>query len=271
MTSFIRLSDVPVDQKGNVLKSEIHQPTARTIQAHISSFDNVPGKALVYWLSEAEKRAFAKRSLWKNFDTRCGPGTLDDFRFLRLWWEHSIGSSRWVPFPKGGAYSPFVPVADLDINWNASGLEIKTFVEQKVGSASRKIQGQDYYFRSGLTWSRRPHVLGSFQFLPAGCIFSDGSPAAFNESADDAGYVLGITNSAPFLYLLDSLMPRGGEGGQSLKYETGYVCSVPVPHESNKQEEMLSLVEQGWRAQLTFSSFDQTNRHFRLPGVKVYD
>ena len=246
MTLFVRLLDVPVDDKAERLRTAVRGEGGISLHRAPSDMANVPGAAFVYWLQPALLDMFQVESRWDEFDSRCGLGTLDDFRFLRLWWEVPPKDQGWVPFAKGGRFSPFNADIILKLNWHG-GAELKASVERKVGSASRKVQGQEFYFREGITWPRLPHILGSFQFMPQGCIYSDGGPGIFAQEAEALGPLCSILNSAPFLFLLECLMPRGSEGGQTLKYEAGYITSVPYPKlNSNLSTELSALSIEGW-------------------------
>ena len=57
------------------------------------------------------------------------------------------------------------------VDWMDEGRCVKTFVEQKVGSASRKIQSEALFFREGMTWPLRASAFCP-QILPKRCIFS---------------------------------------------------------------------------------------------------
>src|SRR5208337_4316749 len=85
---------------------------------------------------------------------RCGLGTLWDFRFVRLYWEIQSNSSNWRTFFGGGKFSPYYDDFRLVVNWATSGQELKAFVASRVGSASRKVQGEEFYFRPGFTFPR---------------------------------------------------------------------------------------------------------------------
>lgn len=69
------------------------------------SFRQVPGSPFAYWVSERVRALFCKLSLIRDhYLVASGTGTLDDFRFLRLWFEIStcnISSNAWFPFAKG--------------------------------------------------------------------------------------------------------------------------------------------------------------------------
>jgi hypothetical protein len=265
MTLFVRLLDVPVDEKAARLHDAIRNGGTATTHRDMRDMSNVPGAAFVYWLQPCLLDLFKAISRWDDFESRCGLGTLDDFRFLRLWWEVPAGDVGWVPFAKGGRYSPFHPDVVLRVNWHG-GTELKASVERKVGSASRKVQGQEFYFREGLTWPYLPHILGSFQLLPRGCIYSGGGPGIFSKDQEALQPLCAVLNSAPFLFLLECLMPRGSEGGQTLKYETGYVTSVPLPDLSPEMQASLAkIADEGWQLGYEKACFNETSLRFTGP------
>src|SRR5207244_10961347 len=98
--------------------------------------------------------------------------TSNDFRFLRLWWElaaklaahdrtTTFQGGRWVPFAKGGVFSPFYIDWELVIDWKNDGEVLKQEVSNYRGSHgwgyqwTAAINGHSYYFLPGLTWPRR--------------------------------------------------------------------------------------------------------------------
>jgi hypothetical protein len=218
MTTFIRLLDVPVDAKPAALKAAV-AGVGPVFECTPEAFAAVPGSPFAYWSGSRILRLFAVKQS-AAFETKCGMGTLDDFRFLRLYWEPSetrIGDE-YPLFAKGGTYSAFWADVYLTVKWYSEGEEVKQFVEDKVGSASRKIQATSYYFRPGLTWPRRTDGL-SFRALPAGCIFADKGPAAF-VAGDDPQDLLALSallNSRAFGYLVGVQLART-ELAQSYEY-----------------------------------------------------
>ena len=164
MTTFFRLLDVPVDQKASVLRDSLRTTDRstperaapdRVFDRSPAVFGEVPGAPFAYWISEKVRAAFTSHEKFESSDraVRHGAATLDDFRFLRTWWEPAgTRTNSWPPFAKGGATAPFYVDIPLCLNWNAEGKEVKAFVAAKVGSASRTIQATEFYFRPGLTW-----------------------------------------------------------------------------------------------------------------------
>ena len=170
------------------------------------SFRQVPGSPFAYWVSEKVRRLFTDLEMFERNgrESRCGMGTLDDFRFLRAWWEirerfagRSIAAvnhlARWFPYAKGGEYAQYYSSIFLVVNFQDNGKEVKAYVESKVGSASRKVQAECFYFRPGITWSRRSQIGLSFRVLPAGCIIADKGPALFANIVT-LPVLLGLTN-----------------------------------------------------------------------------
>jgi len=169
------------------------------------SFQQIPGSPFAYWVSSQALQSFRELDSFESRErqVRCGMGTLDDFRFLRVWWEiaprnivtgglettqedfrqQTYDHKSWVLFARGGNFSPYHTDLTSVVNFAANGREVKTFVAMKVGSASRKIQSESFYFRSGLTWPLRGIHL-SAQAVPSGAIFSVGGKMAFAEHTE---------------------------------------------------------------------------------------
>ena len=232
------------------------------------SFASVPRSPFAYWVSERLRRLFKELPPFEGEErtAKCGAGTLDDFRFLRLDWEPARSSGHWVPFAKGGAFGRFYSDLYLRLAWAAGGAEIQCFVEAKVGSATRKIQAQSWYFRPGLTWPRRTNGL-SLRAMPAGCIFADKGPAAFVEN-DEIGELLtlaSITNSRAF-GLLVSLQLARTELAQS--YEVGLIQTTPVPTLIDSDRDALArLARRAWSLKRSLDTRTEISHAFTLPAL----
>jgi hypothetical protein len=102
-----------------------------------ASFRQVPGSPFAYWVGERIRRLFAELPPFEGEGrtVKQGLATADDFRFVRAWWEvapekildgaqgpdwredlatfqawcrrRTFEGKRWVPFAKGGEYSPY--------------------------------------------------------------------------------------------------------------------------------------------------------------------
>lgn len=270
MTRFIRLIDVPREEKEKALRNEARQQGNKSWEIDPCAFQAIPGSPFVYWASATLRHAFLVHAPFNSGDRFAVSGgkTLDDFRFVRLWWEIKTGTA-WPPYSKGGSFSSFYDDVYLCVNWSRGAAALKAFlIEYRSVRGwsphwTAELHGSEHYFRAGLTWPRRPHRQGSFRVLPKGCVFGSDGPAAF---AGDILPVIAVANSSTFLYLLNLLMARGTEGGQTLKYEIGYVASVPLPTlDARQSEELRELSVRAWRVRRALDECNETSHAFLFP------
>ena len=113
------LNNVAVALRDN--KSALHEVLYRP---RLAELKRLPTQTIAYWAPPAINSAHTNNTLRSNRHTakvRQGLATGDDERFLRYWWEvpaDQIGEGkRWVPFAKGGDYSPFYENTLRVIDW----------------------------------------------------------------------------------------------------------------------------------------------------------
>ena len=186
-----------------------------TYLATSEAFRHVPGSPFSYWASDAIRNLFKSLPAFDNEErgrsTRCGLGTLDDFRFIRLRWEINstdIGN-KWRVYYHGGVYSPFHDKFPCVVLWANDGAAVKSYVEEKVGSASRKVQGEGSYFKKGFVFPRRTKGFAP-KFMPEGGIFSTAGQAGF-VPPEDLEWTIGLLSSR-ILYI--SLVALAGPYGR---------------------------------------------------------
>jgi len=265
-TVFLRA--VEADDKEAVLRMAINAPDVargrQRFELDLASFAAVPRSPLAYWVSKRLRRVFvALPPLEAEGRTaKCGLGTLDDFRFLRAWWETQPQHERWVPIVSGGRHSPWYSSVNLTLAWLEQGRELKTFVEAKVGSASRKIQSEGFYFRPGLTWPLRG-IRFSAQAVASGCAFSVAGKMTF-APPDQLLPLLALFNSAPFDRFIAFF--AGKVGG--VQYEAGLLQRIPVPPlELGDQSCLAGLARQGWRLKRELDTCTENSHAFILPAL----
>jgi hypothetical protein len=106
---------------------------------------------------------------------------------------------QWVPFAKGGAFSPYYSDLHLLVNWRNDGQEIKARINpdtQRPYSNVWQLGGteKEFFFRPGLTWSLRSILGFSMWVYPAGAMFGHKGPIAFVDPVDLPSF-LAICNS----------------------------------------------------------------------------
>ena len=222
-------------------------------RAMLADLRRLPTETISYWAPPALLAAYEKYPpLEPTYgEVRQGLATGDDERFLRYWWEvpeEQIGQGkRWVPFAKGGDYSPFYESLLRVIDWKDDGAAIK------ASSASRP-QNQQYYFREGITYPRiadRFHARAS----PAGSIFADKGPSIFS---NERFALLGFLNSrvAQALLMAQSVT-RQFEVGQLRR-----LCVPPLHSELGKQLE--AIARKAVAVAEAYAEGDELDRRFSV-------
>ncbi|MFC1559072.1 hypothetical protein ACFL39_00590 [Gemmatimonadota bacterium] len=244
---FLRIIDIGPEDKGSTLKKYVAQCRSVFGEKDVKKglflvdpldFNAIPGSPFAYWVDEDIRRIFRDYPpLEGNVGTvKVGLQTSDDFRFVRAWWEvdpSRLGYSAedtdigrgWIHFAKAGSFSPYYAGVHLVVNWFDSGAEIKNF-NGADGKLASRPQNEDYYFRSGLTYSRRGTNRLGAGVLPSGCAFSDTGCAIIADN--DPLQLLGFLNSSIGEYLLRVSM---GRAISRRAYEVGILQSIPVPSE----------------------------------------
>ena len=101
-----------------------------------------------------------------------GPDWRKDLPAFQAWCrQRTFAGKRWVPFAKGGEYSPYYADLHLVVNWERDGEEMKAWADPLYGNSgwSRIIKSVDFYFRPGLTWPLRTTVWPQlFPLVPFG-------------------------------------------------------------------------------------------------------
>ena len=205
---------------------------------------------------------------------------MNDFRFLRLWWEPVLrqsgtsdqGSeirSKWVTISKGGSFSRYYIDWELVLNWDDDGREIKEHVAEYRGRKgwgfhwAAALNGYTQYFRPGLTWPRRSQKGLSIRVLPAGAIFGDKGPTIFVPANDKEQLLklLALTNSSAFFALVRLQMAFGS-------YEVGVLEQTPIPDAALSSDNAFhELAHRAWYLKRTLDTVEENSHAFLLPAV----
>ena len=223
---FFRLLKDDIDTKGEKLMEAIQNAESeKRFNVQLDSFSLVPNTPFSYWVSDRIRNKFKEFPPFEGNGgaVKQGLATADDFRFVRVNWEvkptdintitwadwltvkdgnipeqqtvfvEQTTNKRWANFAKGGEYSPYYSDIHLVVNWKDGGREIKNLTSTNGRIASRP-QNTDYYFRAGLTWSRRTAKGYHPRVYQNGCVFADKGPVMF--PINPLKSALGIQNSS---------------------------------------------------------------------------
>jgi hypothetical protein len=267
-TVFLRVLEA--EDKATALLEAVREPERargrERFEVDSGAFALVPRSPFTYWVSERLRKLFKDLPCFEEQGrtAKQGLATADDFRFVRGWWAVSAKHfrARWFPFAKGGKFSPFYADIYLCVNYSEDGRELDAF----PGSV---IRNPSYYFRPGLTWPARPYRRGAFSLVAEGAVFSHTGTMVFTDHESELAPLACLLNSDPFIGLLHFLMPRGGEGSdRTLKYEVGYVTSVPVPRcAPDTQAQLTRLFRRAWSLKRSFETPNETSHAFVLPAL----
>jgi hypothetical protein len=208
---------------------------------------------------------------------------MNDFRFLRLWWENTLGvdvscesgarnksnRGKWITISKGGSFARYYIDWELQINWKDDGREIKEHVAAYRGGKgwgyhwAAALNGYTQYFRPGLTWPRRSQKGLSLRVLPSEGIFGDKGPTIFapDDNIDQLLRLLALTNSSAFFELVRLQMAFGS-------YEVGVLEKTPVPQEAlDSDNALLGLARHAWSLTRTLDTVKESSHAFLLPAI----
>jgi len=229
------------------------------------SFRQVPGSPFAYWVSEKVRRLFKELTALESDQrvARRTNGTTEDNRWIRAEWEVPLNrkgrQQGWVVHAKGGEFSPFYSSLHLRIAWDDQSQSYPGY-EGTIHRPDVRPASLQFFFRRGITWSRRSQKGLSFRVLPAQSIFGDKGPSIFDESKALLP-LLGLLNSRAYRALVSLQMAFGS-------YEAGVIQRTPVPDLSvpeGRQLGQLALICVKLKRDLDRSN--ETSHVFHLPAL----
>jgi hypothetical protein len=154
------------------------------------SFRSIETSPFAYWIPNHIRSLFKSLPTFEPAAgaVRCGLSTNDNPRFVRAFWEvppenqyfcyYPTGDNRqacsfddpvvtaflarrqkgrrmWAPHVMAGASQPWFAPLTVMVNWEDEGAEIKEYARLLGNSPSRNVRSEDYYFRPGISWTRR--------------------------------------------------------------------------------------------------------------------
>jgi hypothetical protein len=235
--SYIRLIDYNAKEK----EKEFYNNDNYYVGLKQNEFFYIPGCPVVYWVSKNVINCFLNnKPIGEIEDIKSGLTTGNNDVYLKYWYEiehdniefnhieNEEKSKKWHPHTKGGSYRKWYGNYDYVINWANNGKDVKNF----KGSY---IRNEQYYFKSGVTWSQTSSNAFSARLLPKNFIINAESPTLFcNEK--DIHYYLGLFNSKVYNEFLNIINP-------TLHFLVGDISRLPVVNKQHS-EKVYKLVEQ---------------------------
>ena len=249
------------DDKGKVLiESVIDQSNQGVFITNPAEFTTFPGTPFAYWAPPSLSRVFKE---FPRFETerrrvRQGGVTGNDTRFLRGWWEVPAKGFvqtdiQWVPFAKGGKFSPFFSDVAMVVRWHFERCTFFSFTGLPH-RPSEKPSSADSYFSKGLTWPLRASRFAPSP-LPNNAVFSIRGYAILCDDKEELLPLLAIGNSSLFDFIFKLALGRFGYP----EFVVGILQKLPLPNISENREIVEILSKQARIATQIKRSMDSAN------------
>ena len=275
-TVFLRVLDA--DDKAGALRKEIREPQSsksrRRFEVDPASFAAVPRSPFSYWVSDELRGLFKQLSPFESDGRQAqrALSTNNDFRYLRLAWEKMADvaierpASGWLPFAKGGSFSPYYSDVHLLVKWIDEGREIEAEALQKFpylkGNAEWVMHRECNYLRPGLSWPIKNRFSLKPWPLPRGCIFAHVGPSAFvaNDDAEELSALHALMSSSTFTALVRIMA--------GWNFEVGIIQRTPLARPSRQEKSILAqLGRRAWRPKRGLDTRIETSHAFTLPAL----
>ena len=210
-------------------KEKIFLQKEKIYKVKSSNYDNLPFNVIGYWLNDNIISTFKNSKKIQNVaDAKKGLDTADNERFLRLWQEVNINSIGigindsikftknkyiWIPLNKGGTFRRWYGNRNYVLNWYNNGVELKN-------SPRATIRNEQYYFKSGVTWSDISTGKFAARYTEEGFIFEATGHMLFAKK-ELLKYILGYMNTKIFQQYADITCT-------GLHYSNGSIAEIPI-------------------------------------------
>lgn len=243
---YVRLADFPgpAVQAPKALEA-IHNPNCGGFyRRDADTFKKIPGTPIAYWASDALLDAFTnKEKLGLFAKPQVGLQTSDNDRFLRYWFECSLGDmsvacnsaesslsldAKWYPHNKGGSFRKWYGNRDHVIEYAKNGRSLS------AAPGASRIK-DSIAFLSCITYSRITSGQIAFRMQPTGSLFDSAAVAMFPPVCD-MKYLLGLLNSSVVATATSFLVP-------TLNAQPGDIAKLPIAIEPAEHGAVDGLVD----------------------------
>ncbi|MCD5414445.1 MAG: BREX-1 system adenine-specific DNA-methyltransferase PglX [Clostridiales bacterium] len=195
-------------------------------------FYGIPYNKIAFWATNDTLRTFKEGVPLEDIaKPRQGMATSDNSRFLRSWFEIDFekisfesdgvsSNNHWVPYNKGGGYRKWFGNNETVIIWSNQGREVKDYARELYGSYTRSIKNEEFYFKSGITYSFIGKEIGP-RYTEAGFVFDVAGSFIFINNERKMNYVMGLLASNLAKYYMNMLNP-------TINIQVGDLKKIPV-------------------------------------------
>lgn len=243
---YVRLADFtgPAVQAPKALEAIQNPDCGWFYRRDADTFKQIPGTPIAYWASDALLDAFTnKEKLGLFAKPQVGLQTSDNDRFLRYWFECSLGDmsvacnsaesslsldAKWYPHNKGGSFRKWYGNRDHVIEYAKNGRSLS------AAPGASRIK-DSIAFLSCITYSRITSGQIAFRMQPSGSLFDSAAVAMFPPVCD-MKYLLGLLNSSVIATATSFLVP-------TLNAQPGDIAKLPIAIEPAEHGTVDGLVD----------------------------
>ena len=138
--------------------------------------------------------------------------------------------TKWFPLNKGGSYRKWYGNNDYVINWENDGQGIKN-------AEGSTIRNEQFYFKSGVTWSKICSGNLSGRYSPSTHMFDAVGLTCFTHNEDQLYYLLAFMCSSVATLFVKMLNP-------TLSYTVGTISNLPWVYDEGRAKEVITLAKE---------------------------
>jgi type II restriction/modification system DNA methylase subunit YeeA len=222
-----------------------------------NKFSQIPGAPVVYWATDTFLDCFHRfPSTGEKVMLKAGLSTGDNTLFQRQWHEVSIDNTsfetisraetlsngiKWYPCHSGGEFRKWYGNHSVVVDWISDGRSIRSF-GQDAGKIRSAVRNDDFYFRTGITWTKISSGKFSARYRPAGFLFDDTGRCGFTSNRSDDLKAMSLLCSSPGGSFLEALCP-------TLSFTSGEIAKVPYAESRDEPiEQIVAIARADWDA-----------------------
>ena len=272
-----------IDERDSLSKKNEFFNSDKRYYLSQKNLNAIPGKPLVYWLTENEIESYQKGKLVLEIaDPRLGMATANNDKFVRYWFEvdyNKLGlgyksreqaresKKKWFPYNSGGSFRKWFGNNEYVVNWENDGTEIRNYSKGNNGKINSHNYNLDYIFQESLTWSALSSSNFGIRYSEPGALFDNAGSSLFCDNHENLLYILGFLSSDIALKLLFASNP-------TLNFQPGNIGKLPIIFDENRKTDVIEIVSEcieiakkDWDTQEVSYGFSETpllKHHYTL-------
>lgn len=225
----------------------------------------IDGYPILPWCPFEITKMFRELPSFESMETGIvltnGLFTCNNKKFVKHFGEvNEQEKDKYVPYDKGGGRKWFYTTPYM-LRWQDDGEEIRAY--RKSRGQSRKLPGEEFYFKQGLTYSYIGPSGFKARLLSPGSIFDIASSAIFSDDTSNE-YLLGFLNSSLVKYILGIINP-------TVNFQIGDLRKLPYIVPSRELElAVTSRVERSLAIARAFEQHDIQSPAFKDSLLEKY-